>query len=100
MSPVQKAGVCVNHSNESESFLPRLHEASDVFLQVSTRHIINKLFFDVAPDEEGSAADPESLQVSLQAGRVTVFSIDLNIITVCFLLLNEKGQKTCFESSS
>ncbi|KAL6464317.1 hypothetical protein MHYP_G00266340 [Metynnis hypsauchen] len=32
--------------------------------QVSTRHIINKLFFDIAP-EEGSAADPEILQNEL-----------------------------------
>uniref|UniRef100_A0AAR2J412 RING-type domain-containing protein n=1 Tax=Pygocentrus nattereri TaxID=42514 RepID=A0AAR2J412_PYGNA len=34
--------------------------------QVSTRHIINKLFFDIAP-EEGSAADPEILQVLNQS---------------------------------
>ncbi|XP_072522020.1 E3 ubiquitin-protein ligase TRAIP [Salminus brasiliensis] len=33
--------------------------------QVSTRHIINKLFFDIAPEDEGSPADPESLQNEL-----------------------------------
>uniref|UniRef100_A0A8B9HTL0 TRAF-interacting protein n=1 Tax=Astyanax mexicanus TaxID=7994 RepID=A0A8B9HTL0_ASTMX len=33
--------------------------------QVSSRHIINKLFFDIAPEDEGSAADPESLQNEL-----------------------------------
>ncbi|XP_060766595.1 E3 ubiquitin-protein ligase TRAIP [Neoarius graeffei] len=38
--------------------------------QVSTRHIISKLFFDVAPDEEGSAADPESLQNELARMKV------------------------------
>ncbi|XP_030634477.1 E3 ubiquitin-protein ligase TRAIP [Chanos chanos] len=30
--------------------------------QVSTRHIISKLFFDIAAEDEGSALDPESLQ--------------------------------------
>uniref|UniRef100_A0A8C2KSF8 TRAF-interacting protein n=1 Tax=Cyprinus carpio TaxID=7962 RepID=A0A8C2KSF8_CYPCA len=34
--------------------------------QVSTRHIINKLFFDIAPEEDGMPADPESLQVIKQ----------------------------------
>uniref|UniRef100_A0A8C1BEF4 TRAF-interacting protein n=1 Tax=Cyprinus carpio carpio TaxID=630221 RepID=A0A8C1BEF4_CYPCA len=34
--------------------------------QVSTRHIINKLFFDIAPEEDGTPADPESLQVIKQ----------------------------------
>ncbi|CAB1353492.1 unnamed protein product [Coregonus sp. 'balchen'] len=33
--------------------------------QVSTRHIINKLFFDISGEEEGSSADPESLQNEL-----------------------------------
>uniref|UniRef100_A0A4W4EL06 RING-type domain-containing protein n=1 Tax=Electrophorus electricus TaxID=8005 RepID=A0A4W4EL06_ELEEL len=33
--------------------------------QVSTRHIINKLFFDIAAEDEGSATDPESLQNEL-----------------------------------
>uniref|UniRef100_A0A8C2KQU1 TRAF-interacting protein n=1 Tax=Cyprinus carpio TaxID=7962 RepID=A0A8C2KQU1_CYPCA len=33
--------------------------------QVSTRHIINKLFFDIAPEEDGMPADPESLQNEL-----------------------------------
>uniref|UniRef100_A0A8C1C8G5 TRAF-interacting protein n=1 Tax=Cyprinus carpio carpio TaxID=630221 RepID=A0A8C1C8G5_CYPCA len=33
--------------------------------QVSTRHIINKLFFDIAPEEDGTPADPESLQNEL-----------------------------------
>ncbi|KAF4093553.1 hypothetical protein AMELA_G00003220 [Ameiurus melas] len=40
--------------------------------QVSTRHIITKLFFDVAPDEEGSAADPESLQNELDRMKVVL----------------------------
>lgn len=31
--------------------------------KVSTRHIINKLFFDIAPEEDGTPVDPESLQV-------------------------------------
>ncbi|KAA0707551.1 E3 ubiquitin-protein ligase TRAIP [Triplophysa tibetana] len=30
--------------------------------QVSTRHIINKLFFDIAPDDDATSVDPESLQ--------------------------------------
>ncbi|XP_065097052.1 E3 ubiquitin-protein ligase TRAIP isoform X1 [Paramisgurnus dabryanus] len=30
--------------------------------QVSTRHIINKLFFDIAPEDDGIPVDPESLQ--------------------------------------
>uniref|UniRef100_A0A671RIV1 E3 ubiquitin-protein ligase TRAIP-like n=1 Tax=Sinocyclocheilus anshuiensis TaxID=1608454 RepID=A0A671RIV1_9TELE len=30
--------------------------------QVSTRHIINKLFFDIAPEDDGTPVDPESLQ--------------------------------------
>ncbi|XP_051768568.1 E3 ubiquitin-protein ligase TRAIP [Ctenopharyngodon idella] len=33
--------------------------------QVSTRHIINKLFFDIAPEEDGTPVDPESLQNEL-----------------------------------
>ncbi|XP_058647097.1 E3 ubiquitin-protein ligase TRAIP isoform X2 [Onychostoma macrolepis] len=33
--------------------------------QVSTRHIINKLFFDVAPEDDGTPVDPESLQNDL-----------------------------------
>ncbi|XP_067287305.1 E3 ubiquitin-protein ligase TRAIP [Pseudorasbora parva] len=33
--------------------------------QVSTRHIINKLFFDIAPEDDGTPADPESLQNEL-----------------------------------
>ncbi|XP_026077371.1 E3 ubiquitin-protein ligase TRAIP-like isoform X1 [Carassius auratus] len=33
--------------------------------QVSTRHIINKLFFDIAPEDDGAPADPESLQNEL-----------------------------------
>ncbi|XP_043107455.1 E3 ubiquitin-protein ligase TRAIP [Puntigrus tetrazona] len=33
--------------------------------QVSTRHIINKLFFDVAPEDDGAPVDPESLQNEL-----------------------------------
>ncbi|XP_048028394.1 E3 ubiquitin-protein ligase TRAIP [Megalobrama amblycephala] len=33
--------------------------------QVSTRHIINKLFFDIAPEEDGTPVDPESLQNDL-----------------------------------
>ncbi|KAI1890904.1 hypothetical protein AGOR_G00158400 [Albula goreensis] len=33
--------------------------------QVSTRHIINKLFFDVGGEEESSTVDPESLQNEL-----------------------------------
>ncbi|XP_058229695.1 E3 ubiquitin-protein ligase TRAIP [Hemibagrus wyckioides] len=40
--------------------------------QVSTRHIINKLFFDIAPEEEGSAADPESLQNELDRLKVVL----------------------------
>ncbi|KAF7693473.1 E3 ubiquitin-protein ligase TRAIP [Silurus meridionalis] len=40
--------------------------------QVSTRHIINKLFFDIAPDDEGSAADPESLQNELDKMKVVL----------------------------
>lgn len=31
--------------------------------QVSTRHIINKLFFDIAPEDDSTSVDPESLQV-------------------------------------
>lgn len=31
--------------------------------KVSTRHIINKLFFDIAPEDNGTTVDPESLQV-------------------------------------
>uniref|UniRef100_A0AAY4A2M1 RING-type domain-containing protein n=1 Tax=Denticeps clupeoides TaxID=299321 RepID=A0AAY4A2M1_9TELE len=31
--------------------------------QVSTRHIINRLFFDIGGEHDGAAADPESLQV-------------------------------------
>uniref|UniRef100_A0A673FXR4 E3 ubiquitin-protein ligase TRAIP-like n=1 Tax=Sinocyclocheilus rhinocerous TaxID=307959 RepID=A0A673FXR4_9TELE len=30
--------------------------------QVSARHIINKLFFDIAPEDDGTPVDPESLQ--------------------------------------
>ncbi|KAI7795300.1 E3 ubiquitin-protein ligase TRAIP [Triplophysa rosa] len=30
--------------------------------QVSTRHIINKLFFDIAPEDDAISVDPESLQ--------------------------------------
>ncbi|XP_056590971.1 E3 ubiquitin-protein ligase TRAIP [Triplophysa dalaica] len=30
--------------------------------QVSTRHIINKLFFDIAPEDDSTSVDPESLQ--------------------------------------
>eukprot|EP00063_Salmo_salar_P046851 XP_014021686.1 PREDICTED: E3 ubiquitin-protein ligase TRAIP-like [Salmo salar] len=33
--------------------------------QVSTRHIINKLFFDIGGEGEGSSADPECLQNEL-----------------------------------
>ncbi|NP_991170.1 E3 ubiquitin-protein ligase TRAIP [Danio rerio] len=33
--------------------------------QVSTRHIINKLFFDIAPEDDGAPVDPESLQNEL-----------------------------------
>uniref|UniRef100_A0A3Q2PXN5 TRAF-interacting protein n=1 Tax=Fundulus heteroclitus TaxID=8078 RepID=A0A3Q2PXN5_FUNHE len=33
--------------------------------QVSTRHIINKLFFDIGGEEETGSADPESLQNEL-----------------------------------
>lgn len=33
--------------------------------QVSTRHIINKLFFDIAPEDDSIAVDPESLQNDL-----------------------------------
>ncbi|XP_031423949.1 E3 ubiquitin-protein ligase TRAIP [Clupea harengus] len=33
--------------------------------QVSTRHIINKLFFDIGREEEGGAVDPENLQNEL-----------------------------------
>uniref|UniRef100_A0A8C1XR20 TRAF-interacting protein n=1 Tax=Cyprinus carpio TaxID=7962 RepID=A0A8C1XR20_CYPCA len=33
--------------------------------QVSTRHIINKLFFDIAPEDDGTPVDPESLQNEL-----------------------------------
>ncbi|TRY59873.1 hypothetical protein DNTS_035284 [Danionella cerebrum] len=36
--------------------------------QVSTRHIINRLFFDIAPEEDGVQVDPESLQNEL--GRI------------------------------
>ncbi|KAG7477993.1 hypothetical protein MATL_G00075730 [Megalops atlanticus] len=38
--------------------------------QVSTRHIINKLFFDVGGEEEGSTVDPESLQNELDRLKV------------------------------
>ncbi|KAJ8361145.1 hypothetical protein SKAU_G00176700 [Synaphobranchus kaupii] len=38
--------------------------------QVSTRHIINKLFFDVGGEEESSAVDPESLQNELDRMKV------------------------------
>ncbi|MBN3302053.1 TRAIP ligase, partial [Amia calva] len=37
--------------------------------QVSTRHIINKLFFDVGGEEEGARMDPESLQNELDKMR-------------------------------
>ncbi|CAM4731740.1 hypothetical protein PO909_020279 [Leuciscus waleckii] len=33
--------------------------------QVSTRHIINKLFFDIAPEDDGTPVDAESLQNEL-----------------------------------
>ncbi|KAJ8259804.1 hypothetical protein GJAV_G00173630 [Gymnothorax javanicus] len=38
--------------------------------QVSTRHIINKLFFDVGGEEDSSAADPETLQNELDRMKV------------------------------
>uniref|UniRef100_UPI0037E77B5A E3 ubiquitin-protein ligase TRAIP n=1 Tax=Semicossyphus pulcher TaxID=241346 RepID=UPI0037E77B5A len=41
--------------------------------QVSTRHIISKLFFDIGGEEEGSA-DPESLQNELDRMRALVSS--------------------------
>ncbi|KAM9859161.1 E3 ubiquitin-protein ligase TRAIP [Aulostomus maculatus] len=41
--------------------------------QVSTRHIINKLFFDVSGEEEASA-DPETLQNELDQMKVLVSS--------------------------
>uniref|UniRef100_A0A1A8IZL2 TRAF-interacting protein n=1 Tax=Nothobranchius kuhntae TaxID=321403 RepID=A0A1A8IZL2_NOTKU len=41
--------------------------------QVSTRHIINKLFFDIGGEEEGSA-DPESLQNEVDRMRALMSS--------------------------
>uniref|UniRef100_A0A1A7XES4 TRAF-interacting protein n=1 Tax=Iconisemion striatum TaxID=60296 RepID=A0A1A7XES4_9TELE len=41
--------------------------------QVSTRHIINKLFFDIGGEEEGSA-DPESLQNEIDRMRALLSS--------------------------
>ncbi|KAI9546423.1 hypothetical protein NQZ68_027592 [Dissostichus eleginoides] len=42
--------------------------------QVSTRHIINKLFFDVGGEEEGGSVDPESLQNELGRMKVLISS--------------------------
>lgn len=44
--------------------------------QVSTRHIINKLFFDVGGEEDGSEVDPENLQNELARLRVVVSTKD------------------------
>ncbi|XP_051957281.1 E3 ubiquitin-protein ligase TRAIP [Xyrauchen texanus] len=41
--------------------------------QVSTRHIINKLFFDIVPEDNGMPMDPESLQNELDRMKA-VFS--------------------------
>uniref|UniRef100_A0A672KYW6 E3 ubiquitin-protein ligase TRAIP-like n=1 Tax=Sinocyclocheilus grahami TaxID=75366 RepID=A0A672KYW6_SINGR len=40
--------------------------------QVSTRHIINKLFFDIAPEDDGTPVDPESLQNELDRMKVVL----------------------------
>ncbi|XP_067102694.1 E3 ubiquitin-protein ligase TRAIP [Osmerus mordax] len=40
--------------------------------QVSTRHIINKLFFDIGGEEENSSIDPESLQNELSRLKATL----------------------------
>lgn len=46
-------------------------------LQVSTRHIITKLYFDIGGEAE-SSADPESLQVSdLQKKSCFTFVVGL-----------------------
>nr|XP_033939217.1 E3 ubiquitin-protein ligase TRAIP isoform X1 [Pseudochaenichthys georgianus] len=42
--------------------------------QVSTRHIITKLFFDVGGEEEGGSVDPESLQNELDRMKVLISS--------------------------
>ncbi|XP_010769773.1 E3 ubiquitin-protein ligase TRAIP [Notothenia coriiceps] len=42
--------------------------------QVSTRHIINKLFFDVGGEEGGGSVDPESLQNELDQMKVLISS--------------------------
>uniref|UniRef100_A0A672RK30 E3 ubiquitin-protein ligase TRAIP-like n=1 Tax=Sinocyclocheilus grahami TaxID=75366 RepID=A0A672RK30_SINGR len=40
--------------------------------QVSTRHIINKLFFDIAPEDDGTPVDPESLQNELDSMKAVL----------------------------
>lgn len=42
--------------------------------QVSTRHIINKLFFDIGEDQEGTVVDPESLQNELDRMKALLSS--------------------------
>ncbi|KAK5872991.1 hypothetical protein PBY51_013641 [Eleginops maclovinus] len=42
--------------------------------QVSTKHIINKLFFDIGGEEEGDSVDPESLQNELARMKVLLSS--------------------------
>ncbi|KAM4740794.1 E3 ubiquitin-protein ligase TRAIP [Anableps anableps] len=44
--------------------------------QVSTRHIINKLFFDIGGEWEEGSADPESLQNELDRMKVLLSSKD------------------------
>lgn len=44
--------------------------------QVSTRHIINKLFFDIGGEEEESSVDPESLQNELNRIKAVLCTKD------------------------
>ncbi|CAL8337216.1 unnamed protein product [Merluccius merluccius] len=44
--------------------------------QVSTRHIISKLFFDIAAEEEGAPVDPESLQNELDRMKAVLRTRD------------------------
>uniref|UniRef100_A0AAY4A438 RING-type domain-containing protein n=1 Tax=Denticeps clupeoides TaxID=299321 RepID=A0AAY4A438_9TELE len=44
--------------------------------QVSTRHIINRLFFDIGGEHDGAAADPESLQNEVDRLKAVISSKD------------------------
>lgn len=63
--------------------------------QVSTRHIINKLFFDIGGEEEGGSVDPENLQVSAFGGVYVCISVCSRLpcllhILICIVNMSSK----------